>query len=336
MKRLGSIAAAATVLVAAAALALFAPGRPATALGAADAAPPEGAVSGVRSPAAGVLELRITASDTGAGLAAAEAMLDGGPSSFLRLGTGSCPEHPSPGSESPSGAGCPEAVSGVPLKLDTRAVADGERRLRVRVTDGAGNTATLVDEAVVVRNAPYATGTSASVAVGVSSGGGGGQPGRGDSSSPPANGKGKGGSPLALRRKRCRAPRLRMRLARRPLWHTRPHHVPVLRYRRRYPFKGRLTCLDSSHHRVPAPRGTRVGVFYRVWHLSFKRPWGPVRKLRRGAIRVRKGGRLKIRLAFTSGRTLIFRYRDPGGKLAKAKLRLAVPPRSRKPPWGPR
>ena len=71
---------------------------------------------------------------------------------------------------------------------------------------------------------------------------------------------------LALKRRRCRAPHLTMRLAKRPLWHTRPRHVPVLRY----------------------------------------------------------------------GRTVLFRYHGPRKELAKAKLRLAISPRTRKPPWGPR
>jgi hypothetical protein len=111
--------------------------------------------------------------------------------------------------------------------------------------------------------------------------------------------------------------------------------VPVLRYGRRYAYRGRLTCMFSGR-RVSAPRGLHVGVFYRVWRRSFKRPWGPVQKLHRATLRVRKHGRLWLKLGFRSGRTLIFRYRDPGGRLAKAKLRLAVPPSTRRPPWGPR
>ena len=127
-----------------------------------------------------------------------------------------------------------------------------------------------------------------------------------------------------------------MHLARRPLWHTRPRHVPVLRYGRRYPLKGKLTCLAPSGKRVPAAKGTRVDVYYRVWHLSFKRHHGPVKFFHLRKIKVRKKGRLKVGLGFRSGRTILFRYRGPAGEQAKAKLRLAVPPRTRKPPWGPR
>lgn len=304
------------------------------AAGSSDAAPPEGAVGGVRSPASGTLQLRVSASDTGAGLAYAEASLDGAPPVRVRLGHGACPEDPVAGTEPPPGADCPESVSGVLLALDTNAVADGERLLRVWVADGAGNTATLVNRAIAVRNAPRAGGTVASVTVGIGSGGGGSKGGEAGGGAGPSGDR---GHAQALRRKgSCRAPRLKMRLARRPLWRTRPRHVPVLRYGRRYPFKGRLTCLNPSGRRVAAPKGTRVGVYYRVWRRSFKRPWGPVRKLRRVTLRVRKHGRLRTKLGFRSGRTLIFRYRSPGGRPAKAKLRLAVPPRSRRAPWGPR
>jgi hypothetical protein len=297
------------------------------ALGATDTSPPTGAVGGVRSPASGTLELRVYASDEGSGLANAEAQLDGAPPAFVRLGSGSCPERPAPGSEPPPGA-CPTSVSAVPITLDTRAVPDGSRLLTVRVTDAAGNVATLLDRTIVVRNAPpTGLGPIASVTIGVAGGKAGasaGHPGGGHP--PPGNGEGHG---------RCHRPRLRMRLARKPLWRTRPHHVPVLRYGRRYPYKGKLTCLAPSGKRVPAARGTAVELYYRVWHLSFKRRHGPVKYIRLRRIKVGKKGHLKVRLGFRSGRTILFRYYGPYSELAKAKLRLAIPPRTRKPPWGP-
>jgi len=298
--------AAATVVVAAAVFLLRGPARAAESP---DTTAPTGAVVGVRSPASGTLQLRLYATDTGAGLASARALLDGDLVSSAHL------------------AGV--SVSAVPLPVDTRAVTEGSHRLVVEVTDAAGNTAKLLDQEIAVRNVATPTGPSASVTVGVGGqrpgeepGGGG---GKGRPPSPP--GKGHGG---------CRRPKLKMHLARRPLWHTRPRHVPVLRYGRRYPYKGKLICLAASGKRVPAARGTRVEVYYRVWHLSFKRRHGPVKFIHLRKIRVRKKGRLKVNLGFRSGRTVLFRYYGPGGELAKAKLRLAVPPRTRKPPWGPR
>ena len=211
----------------------------------------------------------------------------------------------------------------------------------MRVTDGAGNTATLVDQQIVVRNAPHATGTVASVTVGVGNQGGSesDHPARGEGS----QGKGKGAENgkgkkkgLALKRKRCRAPHLTMRLAKKPLWHTRPRHVPVLWYGHRYPYRGKLTCRSASGKRFLAPRGTPVDVYFRVWHLSFKRYHGPVKFSHVRRVKVGKKGRLKLRLGFRSGRTVLFRYHGPRKELARAKLRLAVPPRSRREPWGPR
>jgi hypothetical protein len=306
----------------------------AAALGAADSAPPTGAVGGVRSPASGILELRLYASDEGSGLASAEAQLDSVSPVYLRLGTGECPEHPAPGSEPPPGS-CPGSVAAAAVPLDTRSVADGERSLRVRVTDGAGNVATLLDRAIVVRNAPpTGLGPIATVTIGLAgngpgggSGGGGGSSGGGKGRPPSPPGKGHGG---------CRKPKLKMHLASKPLWRTLPRHVPVLRYGRRYPYRGKLTCLAPSGKRVSASKGTAVGVYYRVWQRSFKRPKGPVKYVRKRTIRVRKKGRLKLKLSFRSGRTVLFRYHGPRKELAKAKLRLAVPPRTRKPPWGPR
>ena len=338
-----TITTAAAVMAAAVVLAFLVLAGAAAALGAAETTAPTGAVGGVRSPASGMLQLLINASDEGSGLANAEAQLDGAAPVFVRLGSGECPERPAPGSEPPPGA-CPASVSAIPLSLDTRTVPDGERPLRVRVTDGAGNTATLVDEEIVVRNAPpQGRGTVATVKVGISSGG--------EEESPPGNGKGsengKGGENgngkkkgkgegLALKRKRCRAPHLVMHLAKKPLWHTSPRHVPVLWYGHRYPYRGKLTCRSAKGKRFLAPRGTPVEVYFRVWHLSFKRYHGPVKFRHVRRIKVGKKGRLNTKLGFRSGRTVLFRYHGPRKELAKAKLRLAVPPRTRKPPWGPR
>ncbi len=294
------------------------------------------------SPASGTLTLSLYASDTGLGLANAEATLDG-QSAFVRLGSGSCPEHPAPGGPEPPSGVCPESVSAVPLPLDTTALSDGSYELRVRATDAAANTATLVDRTITVRNAPpTGIGPIATVTVGVASQSSGeeGPPGKGKGcENGKACEKGKGGEKgkgLALKRRRCRAPHLAMRLARKPLWHTRPHHVPVLRYGRRYPYRGKLTCRSASGKRFLAPKGTPVDVYFRVWHLSFKHYHGPVKFRHVRRIKVGKKGHLKLKLGFRSGRTVLFRYHGPRKELAKAKLRLAVPPRTRKPPWGPR
>lgn len=338
MKRHRNTAAAATALVAAAALLFQA--RVGAAQGP-DTAPPTGAVAGLRNPASGTLKLQLSASDSGWGLANAEAVLDG-TTTFVRLGTGACPEHPLSGGPEPPPGDCPASVFATPISLDTRSVSDGTHRIVVRVTDAAANTATLADRDIQVDNAPHPTGTIATVTIGIANKGEEEHPGKGkdkgaEKGKGDEKGKGKGKvKGISQRLSRCRAPRLKMRLARKPLWHTRPRHVPVLRYGRRYPFKGKLTCRAPSGKRVPAAKGTPVAVYYRVWHHSFKRPHGPVKYVRVRKMKVGKKGRVKIKLGFRSGRTVLFRYYGPRRELAKAKLRLAVPPRSRRPPWGPR
>jgi len=195
------------------------------------------------------------------------------------------------------------------------------------VTDVAGNTALVLDREITVNNAVAPTGPRASVTVGVSGGEPAGEETAGGKGQTSSSGGGQGG---------CRRPKLKMHLARKPLWYTRPKHVPVLRYGRHYPYKGKLTCLSASGKRIPAATGTQVKVYYRVWNMSFKRHHGPVKYYLLRKIKVREKGQIKVSLGFRSGRTILFRYNGPSGELAKAKLRLAVPPRSRKPPWGPR
>ncbi len=297
--------AAATAMVAAAVLL---PRGPAHAAEGPDTTAPTGAVVGVTNPASGTLELLLYANDEGAGLASAEVSLGGEPVLSAPLAGNS--------------------VSAFPLPVDTGVVADGSHQLVVEVTDAAGNSAQVLDREITVTNAVIPSGPRATVTVGVSGGQPGAEePGGGKAHPSSASGEGQGG---------CRRPKLKMHLARKPLWYTRPRHVPVLRYGRHYPYKGKLTCLAASGKRVPAATGTRVKVYYRVWNMSFKRHHGPVKYYLLRKIKVRKKGLIKVSLGFRSGRTILFRYNNPGGELAKAKLRLAVPPRSRKPPWGPR
>jgi hypothetical protein len=288
-------AAAATVSVAAAAPLLLGPARAAEVP---DTTPPTGRVLGLHTPVAGTLELSLQAEDSGSGLASAQATLDTQNSTAQLSGS----------------------ASSALFSLDTRALADGTHDLIVRVTDVAANTATLVDRPIFVRNAPPPpTGTTATATIGVAFGNGGGGAGKGN-----GGGKGKGGG----KGPPCHRPKLKMRLAKRPLWRTRPGRLPVLRFRHRHLYRGRLTCMVGGK-RVSAPDGAKVQIYYRIWRRSFRKHRGPI-TVRKGAIRVR-GGRLRVRLGFLSGRTIVFRYRSPEGEAASVKLRIAIartdPPR---------
>lgn len=199
---------------------------PAAAAPAAVAAGPEGAVSGVRDPASGVLRLVVLAS-ADEGLHSARAGLDGAEGARASFG---CDGEP---------ATCPSAGEAT-LLVPTTGVADGPHRLTVTVTDAAGQEARLVDRVVTVVNAPVTQQTT--VVVGVGTGNGAGDP-PGGSGGPPAG-------PGA-----CASPRLKVKAA----WRApRVHGVRlVLRAGRRYPFAGRLTCVRGGR-RVPAARGTRI------------------------------------------------------------------------------
>ncbi len=316
MTHLRNTAAAAIAVIAAA---VFLPG-PARASG---EAPPTGAVEGVRSPLepGESLQLLLYANDTGSGLANAEASIDGNTVAFVRLGTGSCPEHPSSsGTIGPSlgAGGCPESVSKVSLSVPVGAV--GSHQLRVSVTDAAGNRTTLVDEAIAVESPPLGSNT---VTIGIGSQG---SPGTGpvaegvpgfSSSGAPGSAAGgvlgysAAGAPVA-----CYRPKLTMKLVSKPLRYAKVgrRRVPVLLARRHYLYRGALMCLRNNH-RVSAPGGTVVHVLDKVGRRILKSG--------RRTITVRKGA-LRAILSYTSARTVVFRYGPIDGELVQVKLPIKI------------
>jgi hypothetical protein len=303
--------AAAIALIAAAAL--CPPGRAhatGSEAGMLDGTPPAGAVGGVQSPidTGGTLNLLLQATDNGAGLAAAEASVDGVASVFVRLGTGSCPERPAANNQALGElpvAGCPESVSGVHVPINVGATP-GSRRLQVSVTDAAGNTTTLVDQTIVVQS-PTLPGAS-TVTVGI------GNPGSSPASTAVGGVQGifysvtPGGKSVA-----CQLPALSMRLASKPLRYAK-HHVPVLLSRRPYVFRGRLTCL-LHNRRVSAPTGTVLRVFVKVGRRTYNSGRGTM---------IVHNGNLRAILAYWNSRTIFFRYRPGNGEFVQATIRVKV------------
>jgi hypothetical protein len=278
------------------------------ALGVRDEAPPTGAVGGVRSPVepGATLELLLDASDSGLGLANAEASIEGRTVAFVRLGTGSCPEHPSLSEtiEMPLGAaGCPGSVSEVPLSVPVGGA--GLHRLRVTVTDAAGNTTTLVDQTIAVESPPPSGSNTITVDIGNA-----GSPSAG-SAAGGVLGTSFNGTPVA-----CQLPVLTMKLVSKPLRYAKVgrHRVPVLLARRHYVYRGALTCLVNNH-RVSAPTGTVVHVLDEVGRRLLKSG--------RGTMTVHKGA-LKAILGYTSARTIIFRYGPVDGELVQVKLPIEI------------
>ncbi len=314
-RRLGNATAAASVLVAAAVLApAHARSTPTVSVklssasaGAQSATAASGAVGGVRSPVdeGETMNLKINASDAGAGLVSAHVSI-GGSSASVSL----CPVPASAGGEPIDG--CPESVSEVPLSIDVGRA--GSHPLAVTVTDAAGHLSTLVEQTIEVLAPPKQEGNT--LTIGISNGSVG--PHGELLSEEPSQGilSYKEESPPPI----CPSPMLAMRLAGRPLGRTH-RRVPVLWEGRRYRFTGRLTCLDGRR-RISAPNGTTVHVLYER-HLCTRDHHRCVVRSRKLTITVRKG-RLRVRLRMVHRGTIVFRYRPSHGESVRVRLRVAV------------
>jgi hypothetical protein len=310
MMRAENITAAAIAVIAAAVLAApcaWATGPAtlsSTAPVAQDSSPPTGAVGGVRSPmeVGSTLSLTIDASDTGSGLESVQAAIDGSTSSVsLCLA-------------SPAGK-CPETVSDVPLSIDVG--GEGSHVLLVTVTDAAGNTATLVEKTIEVL-APVPPGSN-TVTIGIS-GRHGGPPEPAETGGEGGNG-GRGEVSGTSSSSACRSPLLAMRLASRPLRYAevKKRRIPVLRVRRNYTYRGRLTCLLHGR-RVSAPTGTAVHVFYEIGGH-------PVRRSGRGTMVVHRGNlRAILGHSYASARTIVFSYGAIDGELVQVMIPIEIAP----------
>ena len=315
MMRAGDIAAAAITTIAAAALATpcawaTAPATLSSTVPVAqNSSPPTGAVSGVRSPmeAASTLNLMIDASDTAAGLASAQASI-GGNTASVSL----CPA---------SMAGkCPETAVNVPLSVSVGGA--GSNELVVSVTDAAGDTTTLVDQTIEVQS-PTPPGSN-TVTIGIGSGGGPPESGPPEGG-PTGGGKGRNGGrgevSGASSSTVCRSPLLAMRLVSKPLRYAKvkKRRIPVLRARRDYTYRGRLTCMLGGR-RVSAPTGTVVHVLYKIGRY-------PARRSARGTMTVHKGNlRAILGYSYTSALTIVFRYGAIDGELVQVKIPIEIAP----------
>jgi hypothetical protein len=258
-----------------------------------DTQAPTGAVGGVRSQAAGVLELTVLGRDDGIGLSRAAVTIDGIALDAAPFGDGTCVELP----DDAAGTGCP-AVSTATLHAPTTGFADGPHRLIVTARDAAGNVATLVDQTVTVANTPPKNNSTVTVSVG-----------SGRIRAP--SGGTPGGGPVGGEEERCAAPRLEVFLASRPLRIRKG--LPVLAAGHKYRWRGKLTCRIAGKRR-PAPRGTVVQL------RSIVR--GRVIGTRR--LEVGRRGKLSVRLALRSSRVLVFRFAGSDGDVVRVRVRVRV------------
>jgi hypothetical protein len=100
-----------------------------------------------------------------------------------------------------------------------------------------------------------------------------------------------------------------MRLSQKPLRIR--HRVPVLVRGKRYRFSGRLTCLRDGR-RVSAPKRTRISLRVIIHGRSHFKAHGTVRAR----------GRIVMRIASASSRTLDFRFTTPDGKTTRVRIKI--------------
>jgi len=133
---------------------------------------------------------------------------------------------------------------------------------------------------------------------------------------PPPPNPGSGGVGGASRSS-CGTPRLSVMLRTKPLRIRKG--VPVLRYKKKYRFTGRLTCVIDGRRKA-APKRTRIAIYNKVG----KRTVGKPRTLIRGK------GRLNVRLAFVSSRTVIFRFTASDGQRSQVSIKVRVEKKKKK------
>jgi len=137
--------------------------------------------------------------------------------------------------------------------------------------------------------------------------------------SPPGRNPGGSGGVLGGSATSCASPKLSMLLAQKPV-RVRKGAVVLVRGKK-YRFTGRLTCLVRNK-RVSAPKRTKIQIFAIV----------KGRTAPKGTALVGSGGRIVIRLASPSARTLEFRFRNVDGRIARVRIKVQTvePPRKHK------
>lgn len=259
-----------------------------------DAVAPRGSVGGVSSPAWERLDLAVNASDEGAGLAEAVALVDGVARGTAVLSPG-CGELDA-GTATPDVAlgGCAADVQRAALTVDLAGVSAGSHLLRVVARDAAGNEAVLHEGEFAVAAPAPPQASVVQLSVGDPNRGGGAGSTGGGATTPP--GAADAGAPAPA----CNHPRLAMALDQKPL-RVRAGR-PVLQRAKRYRFRGRLTCRVGRARRS-APRGVVVDVVSRTAR----------RTVGHTGMATRRGGHVTVILAPRSSRTLVFRHRAATG-----------------------
>jgi len=184
------------------------------------------------------------------------------------------------------------------VKLDTSTWADGPYHFVVAVTNAAGESANIADGTLTVNNT-NPNHPSATLTIGSSV----------STPEPGAGGNGSQGGVQGANQSSCASAKLSMLLSQKPVRIS--HRVPVLYKNKKYRFTGRLTCLVRGK-RVSAAKRTKVEIYAIV----------KGRTIHKATARVASGGKVAVRLASPSARTLEFRFKGADGKTARVRIKI--------------
>jgi hypothetical protein len=286
-----------------------------------DSTPPAGSVAGWRSPLSGTLDLEVSATDKGLGLKSATAFVDGQAITSAPFGDSSCRDM-TPTTEAidlPFGlvaqndqtpktgaltVGCASRGK-VALSLDSKHFANAPgHSIKVLVTDLAGNETVAMDNLTDIDNTASTATNEQTLAIGSG----------GVNVTPPATVRPPTGEVAGATATNCRQPRLSVELAERPLRTV--NGVPVLRYAQPYRFTGSLTCVINGRRRA-APKRTTIDIESRVGR----------RTIEEGGTTSVPSGKVEVILAYTSSRTIVFRFTGVGDQrdTVRIPIRIARP-----------
>jgi hypothetical protein len=261
---------------------------------------PTGSLGGWRSPANGTLKLQISATaSTGAHLDTAQVVVDGAPAAVSLDGGKTTTRGPFRLCDGCDSVGPGQADAPVEAQWDTTQFADGPHELTVVLTDTA-NQIGHITNATEIHNAAYPNNPSATLTIGSAV-----------PAPPPAPGPGTQGGIKGASASSCVRAKLSMLLSQKPV--RIKHRVPVLYKNKKYKFTGRLTCVVNTK-RHSAAKKTKVDVYAII----------KGKRHHKATLRVASGGKLTVKLASPSSRTLEFRFKGADGKTTRVRIKIKV------------
>ena len=166
--------------------------------------------------------------------------------------------------------------------------------------DTAGQATNIADGTLEINNTPPPNNPTATLTIGSSV-----------PTPPEAGDNGSGGGIQGASISSCTDAKLSMLLSQKPV--RIKHKVPVLYKNKKYKFTGRLTCVVKNKRHSAAKR-TRVDVYAIIKGKAH----------RKATMKVASGGKLTIKLASPSSRTLEFRFKGEDGTTTRVRIKITI------------